>query len=78
MDLKVNESIIQDFVETWDPECMEECAEFIQQISKCIRGKEDKKHLTDKVANVIISIHILKLWEKQNRTDLRIQKEKKI
>lgn len=95
MDLEVDELSIQDSVETWGPEkqsvvCMEECAELIQQISKCIRGKEDKKHLTEEVADVIISIHILKriydlhedelqqfIWEKQNRTDLRIQKEKK-
>lgn len=47
---------------------MEVDESIIQQISKCIRGKEDKKHLTEEIADAI---------RKQSRTDLRIQKEKK-
>ena len=40
--------------------CMEECAELIQAISKEKRGKSDKDHLAEEMADVIICIEILK------------------
>ena len=40
--------------------CMEECAELIQAISKEKRGKSDKEHLAEEMADVIICIKMLK------------------
>ena len=40
--------------------CMEECAELIQVISKEKRGKSDKSHLAEEMADVIICIEMLK------------------
>lgn len=40
--------------------CMEECAELIQAISKEKRGKSDKYHLADEMADVLICIQMLR------------------
>ena len=40
--------------------CMEECAELIQAISKEKRGKSDKEHLAEEMADVILCIEMLK------------------
>ena len=40
--------------------CMEECAVLIQAISKEKRGKSDKDHLAEEMADVIICIKMLK------------------
>ena len=40
--------------------CMEECAELIQAISKQKRGKSDKDHLAEEMADVIICIEMLR------------------
>lgn len=40
--------------------CMEECAELIQAISKEKRGKSDRSHLVDEMADVLICIQILR------------------
>lgn len=40
--------------------CMEECAELIQAISKEKRGKSDKDHLSEEIADVLICIEMLK------------------
>ena len=68
--------------------CMEECAELIQAISKEKRGKSDKEHLAEEMADVIICIEMLKQiynitedeiysWviNKQERTVERIKKD---
>ena len=68
--------------------CMEECAELIQAISKEKRGKSDKDHLAEEMADVIICIEMLKQiynitddeiysWviTKQERTIKRIKKD---
>lgn len=68
--------------------CMEECAELIQAISKEKRGKSDKDHLAEEIADVIICIEMLKQiynitedeiysWviNKQERTIERIKKD---
>lgn len=39
---------------------MEECSELIQAVSKEIRGKHDKAHLSEEIADVLISIEIIK------------------
>ena len=67
---------------------MEECAELIQAISKEKRGKSDKDHLAEEMADVIICIEMLKQiyninedeiysWviNKQERTIKRIKKD---
>ena len=40
--------------------CMEECAELIQAISKEKRGKSDKDHLSEEIADVLICIEMLR------------------
>nr|DAF49814.1 MAG TPA: nucleoside triphosphate pyrophosphohydrolase [Myoviridae sp. ctBbR2] len=40
--------------------CMEECCELAQAISKEMRGKPDKQHLTEEMADVLICIEMLK------------------
>ena len=68
--------------------CMEECSELIQAISKEKRGKSDKDHLAEEIADVIICIEMLKQiynitedeiysWviTKQERTIKRIKKD---
>lgn len=40
--------------------CMEECAELIQAISKEKRGKSDRMHLAEEMADVLICIELLK------------------
>lgn len=40
--------------------CMEECCELAQAISKEMRGKTDKQHLTEEMADVLICIEMLK------------------
>ena len=47
--------------------CMEECAELIQAISKEKRGKSDKDHLSEEIADVLICIEMLK--QIYNRTE---------
>ena len=44
--------------------CMEECAELIQAISKEKRGKSDKYHLEEEMADVIICIEMLNSLKK--------------
>lgn len=69
--------------------CMEECAELIQAISKEKRGKSDKDHLSEEIADVLICIEMLRqiynitedeiyYWviNKQERIIRRIEKDK--
>ncbi len=66
--------------------CMEELAELTQQISKFIRGKGDKTHLTEEIADVYICLDMLQkmynvdteqlqdeIFCKQNRTRKRLE-----
>ena len=52
--------------------CMEEMAELTQQISKCLRGKRNKEHLTEEFADVLIMLETLKTIH--NLNDVEIQK----
>ena len=91
--IPVNSYVVQRSIEHYGKDvqstvCMEECAELIQAISKEKRGKSDKDHLAEEIADVIICIEMLKQiyninedaiysWviTKQERTIERIKKD---
>ena len=61
----IDKQIIADSIKHYGKEaqstvCMEECAELIQAISKEKRGKSDRMHLAEEIADVLICIEILK------------------
>ena len=63
--VKIDNEIIKDSIVYYGKDaqstvCMEECAELIQAISKEKRGKSNKDHLAEEMADVLISIEILK------------------
>ena len=63
--IPINSYVVQRSIEHYGKDvqstvCMEECAELIQAISKQKRGKSDKDHLAEEMADVIICIEILK------------------
>lgn len=70
--VKIDNEIIKDSIVYYGKDaqstvCMEECAELIQAISKEKRGKSDKKHLVEEMADVLISIELLKeIYEVSN------------
>lgn len=64
MEFNINEKIIKKTLEHYGEDymttvCMEECAELVQAVSKAKRGDIDKYHLSEEMADVIISISIL-------------------
>lgn len=89
--IKIDNEIIKDSIVYYGKDaqstvCMEECAELIQAISKEKRGKSDKDHLAEEMADVLISIELLKeiyevsneqinewIDEKQKRIRLRMK-----
>lgn len=91
--IPVNSYVVQRSIEHYGKDvqstvCMEECAELIQAISKEKRGKSDKDHLAEEMADVIICIEMLKqiynitedeiyswIINKQERTIERIKKD---
>ena len=91
--IPINSYVIKKSIEHYGKEvqstvCMEECAELIQAISKEKRGKSDKDHLAEEMADVIICIEMLKqiynitedeiyswIINKQERTIKRIKKD---
>lgn len=63
--MSVNLDIIKQSIDFYGKDvqstvCMEECAELIQAISKEKRGKSDKDHLSEEIADVLICIEMLK------------------
>lgn len=61
---KMNKQIIKDAIKFHRADeqttvCMEECAELIQAISKEKRGKHDKQHLIEEIADVYICLEML-------------------
>lgn len=63
--IEVNSYVVKRAIEHYGKDvqstvCMEECAELIQSISKEKRGKSDKRHLAEEMADVIICIEMLK------------------
>ena len=91
--IPVNSYVVKKSIEHYGKDvqstvCMEECSELIQAISKEKRGKSDKDHLAEEMADVIICIEMLKQiynitedeiysWviNKQERTIERIKKD---
>ncbi len=89
--IKIDNEIIKDSIVYYGKNaqstvCMEECAELIQAISNEKRGKSDKNHLAEEMADVLISIELLKeiyevsneqinewIDEKQKRIRLRMK-----
>lgn len=63
--IEVNSYVVKRAIEHYGKDvqstvCMEECAELIQAISKEKRGKSNKSHLAEEMADVIICIEMLK------------------
>lgn len=74
--MNIDKKIIADSITHYGAEmqttvCMEELSELIQAISKEKRGQSDKSHLTEEVADVIISIEILKQIYSIDDTDIQ-------
>lgn len=64
MNIRIDEEIIEKTIEHYGAEkqsivCMEECSELIQAISKELRGKSDRNHLAEEMADVLICIKML-------------------
>lgn len=71
----IDKKIIQESIRHYGKEkqsivCMEECTELIQAISKELRGKSDKMHLSEEIADVMICIEILKQIYKIDDEDI--------
>ena len=61
----IDEEIVKETIEYYGKEMqsivvMEECSELIQAVSKELRGKSDKDHLTEEMADVYICLELLK------------------
>lgn len=61
----MNDEIIASSIDKYGKEqqsivCMEECCELAQAVSKELRGKPDKDHLVEEIADVTICIEMLK------------------
>lgn len=83
------EAILHYGIEKQSVVCMEELSELCQQISKQLRGKGDKNHLTEEMADVYICLDMLRkmynidpeqledeILYKLVRTETRIKAEK--
>lgn len=62
--IEVNSYVVKRTIEHYGKDvqstvCMEECAELIQAISKEKRGKHDKQHLIEEMADVYICLEML-------------------
>ena len=63
--IKINKGVISESILRYGRNnqstvCMEECAELIQAISKAKHGKINRDNLTEEIADVLISIEMLK------------------
>lgn len=61
----MNEELIASAIDKYGKEkqsivCMEECCELAQAVSKELRGKHNKDHLVEEIADVTICIEMLK------------------
>lgn len=57
----IQKTIKKNGVEMQSVVCMEECSELVQAISKELRGRGCKEHLTEEIADVQICIEMLKI-----------------
>lgn len=74
--MNIDKQIIADSIKQYGAEMqttvvMEELAELIQAISKEKRGQSDKSHLAEEIADVLISIEILKQIYSIDDTDIQ-------
>ena len=60
MDAVNSQAILKYGIRLQSTVCMEEMAELIQQISKKLRGKGDRDHLTEEIADVYICLDMLR------------------
>ena len=60
MDAVNSQAILKYGIRLQSTVCMEEMAELIQQISKKLRGKGDRYHLTEEIADVYICLDMLR------------------
>lgn len=57
---------------------MEECSELIKEVSKYIRTKDNKEHLTEELADVCIMIEQIRLIVGINELELYEMMQKKL
>lgn len=74
---------IQDAIDRWGVQmqtvvCMEECAELIKECSKMLRGKGDKEHLIEEMADVYICLEMLKKMYGISSTDIVNERVRKL
>ena len=60
MDAVNRQAILKYGIRLQSTVCMEELAELTQQISKKLRGKGDRYHLTEEIADVYICLDMLR------------------
>ena len=60
MDAVNSQAILKYGIRLQSTVCMEELAELTQQISKKLRGKGDRYHLTEEIADVYICLDMLR------------------
>ena len=60
MDAVNSQAILKYGIRLQSTVCMEELAELTQQISKPLRGKGDKAHLVEEIADVYICLDMLR------------------
>ena len=60
MDAVNSQAILKYGIRLQSTVCMEEMAELTQQISKKLRGKGDRYHLTEEIADVYICLDMLR------------------
>lgn len=60
MDAVNSQAILKYGIRLQSTVCMEELAELIQRVSKELRGKGDRYHLTEEIADVYICLDMLR------------------
>ena len=61
MQFNVSESLCKDIIDFYGTDqttvvAMEECSEVIQELSKFVRGLGNKRHLSEEIADVLITL----------------------
>ena len=64
-DIVIDKGVVKETIEHYGKETqsivvMEECSELVQAVSKELRGKSDKNHLAEEIADVYICLELLK------------------
>lgn len=66
---------IQDAIDHWGAQiqtvvCMEECSELIKECSKMLRGKGNREHLVEEMADVYICLEMLEKMYRISAIDI--------